>query len=1364
MTDCCLCVCLRPRTYQRLIKDVFASNYEHRNDLSAENYSKGKFDRLVQYIIHYPNKLELIMFKLESKFVKFYVRNEIGQQLLLLEILKAVVKDYSEISLQSLLEQHYLFFITEALRFSQQRHSSGPQQQEDLLILKSITLLLKECIKYQIFYSYDTFLHQTHSSQLSLPKSPQSKKNSSSLSKNDPEEDHYDFIFLILKLANNVIIEERKKKLREILATEEEKSNKLSESHEEEEQEEEKSDELERILFNPPSEKSDKKSRTSSRSSRNSKIPTISTGLPLHYDETDSFSCLGLTMIITVFGLFRINATTFLSKNDTSSSGKGQNVVNQDYNNHIHNLNNKYFHIIFQSMIRLLIFVSPNYEKKCSVTEIYPNYEVSDVVSSIFQQTKAIIQQQHLNIQSSGGSGKITSSATTVSFLLWKILKLFFSYQTILNNSILLEEMIIETLDIFQQFEIPMNSILFMKLFYFMEKTYSQTYQQFHSSSSASTSSSAPSSPTPMNATSNEGVGMIMSLTTNFFVEPILLKFIINRIFSGKWNNSSHYQKQFFSSMGKDEHELKKLQKKDSKERKDYYEALLEEFYYENNEERKLNHSSLLLDKEKKEFFTVNLSKKNCSLLEYYAKFNLKKTIPPLQRELISFNEFLLDGSELFQRNVLKNFHFLQNSLGFLSFYMKFYPFSSKSSENSLLQSNLKAILGHSNLSSSTEQSKQLNLDDLMSLTFHLQLIVSFLLKTNHNYLFSKDLFTKNNEIFTTTEEEADSSMKKHIIALVNNEKNEETRGGNTNDNKFISLLRKSYRRVVKPSALLCDSPNRSAKGPPASYDKLLSLSKESNDDDEGDDEENQRIIRLKSKGSERSGEGTKDGADDELFYQNTSAKKNKNQKKVEYDLLAQNEDKSTTRRKSNSTVEAKDSSQLMIDNILSLSFAVLAAFLSPPEHNNNPTTYEWSGNVGKTLEVILQKAYVIEKNLFHHHHTASMTDPNHSSSIQQNANHKYYQLQYFYYYNFLFLEKIFIKMIPFNYSSMILFNSLQDSEINPQDKSMTTSNSSMILTTRVITIIDYLLKSTQEMECFQQILLFLMKLISKLSYYLNISNRLTPEQLLKSVFGADHEQKTDLPLLKGNNSSSLPQNKDYSQMKRYYKHQTYQILSYLIPNQQSKQLLSQLNMNKGAEDEKEGENDFSLAKYSLDELENVFSSIPQASRNNRDLMISFDANYQKMFLFYPYTIYEFHSFLSMIFNHLMNLSSEYYIPKLVFYWNFHVSSLFDSFSSDSFNFLFIPSGLFNTVNWRKLSFGHNSNVSQDSFVHSDHGKQFNAKELSLLLYSPIFPFHCEFIAIEWFEEFFASRVFESFELYEHYPGEHRNIVFTRRK
>jgi hypothetical protein len=941
MTDCCLCVCLRPRTYQRLIKDVFASNYEHRNDLSAENYSKGKFDRLVQYIIHYPNKLELIMFKLESKFVKFYVRNEIGQLLLLLEILKAVVKDYSEISLQSLLEQHYLFFITEALRFSQQRHSSGPQQQQDLLILKSITLLLKECIKYQIFYSYDTFLHQSHSSQLSLPKSPQSK-NLSSLSKNDPEEDHYDFIFLILKLANNVIIEERKKKLREIIETEEEKSNKVTESREEEE--EEKSDELERILFNPPSEKSDKKSRTSSRSSRNSKIPTISTGLPLHYDETDSFSCIGLTMIITVFGLFRINATTFLSKNDTSPSGKAGagNVVNQDYNNHIHNLNNKYFHIIFQSMIRLLIFVSPNYEKKCSVTEIYPNYEVSDVVSSIFQQTKAIIQQQHLNIQSSGGSGKITSSATTVSFLLWKILKLFFSYQTILNNSILLEEMIIETLDIFQQFEIPMNSILFMKLFYFMEKTYSQTYQQFHSSS-ASTSSSSPSSPAPMNTTSNEGVGMIMSLTTNYFVEPILLKFIINRIFSGKWNNSSHYQKQFFSSMGKDEHELKKLQKKDSKERKEYYETLLEEFYYENNEERRLNNSSLLLDKEKKEFFSVNLSKKNCFLLEYYAKFNLKKTIPPLQRELISFNEFLLDGSELFQRNVLKNFHFLQNSLGFLSFYMKFYPFSSKSSENSLLQSNLKAILGHSNLSSSTEQSKQLNLDDLMSLTFHLQLIVSFLLKTNHNYLFSKDLFAKNNEIFTTTEEEADSLMKKHILALVNNEKNKETRGGNTNDNKFISLLRKSYRRVVKPSALLCDSPNRSAKGPPPSYDKLLSLSKESEDDEE-DDEENQRIIRLKSKGSERSGEATKEGADDESFYRNTSAMKNKNQKKVEYDLLAQNEDKSTTRRKSNSTVEAKDSSQLMIDSILSLSFAVLAAFLSPPEHNNNPTTYEWSG------------------------------------------------------------------------------------------------------------------------------------------------------------------------------------------------------------------------------------------------------------------------------------------------------------------------------------------------------------------------------------------------------------------------------------
>ena len=77
-----------------------------------------------------------------------------------------------------------------------------------------------------------------------------------------------------------------------------------------------------------------------------------------------------------------------------------------------------------------------------------------------------------------------------------------------------------------------------------------------------------------------------------------------------------------------------------------------------------------------------------------------------------------------------------------------------------------------------------------------------------------------------------------------------------------------------------------------------------------------------------------------------------------------------------------------------------------------------------------------------------------------------------------------------------------------------------------------------------------------------------------------------------------------------------------------------------------------------LEELEITEKELAQQFHTTMEAQhIQRSTNLLQRLQFYPFTILEVHAWLSMIFNHLVNLSTDYYIPKLVFYWNFHVST-----------------------------------------------------------------------------------------------------------
>lgn len=74
MTDCCLCVCLRPSTHRRLVDDTYlkgTTGFE-------PEIAPQKVGRLCDYAVQYPRKLPAIAQYLEQRVARDYRKGKLA--------------------------------------------------------------------------------------------------------------------------------------------------------------------------------------------------------------------------------------------------------------------------------------------------------------------------------------------------------------------------------------------------------------------------------------------------------------------------------------------------------------------------------------------------------------------------------------------------------------------------------------------------------------------------------------------------------------------------------------------------------------------------------------------------------------------------------------------------------------------------------------------------------------------------------------------------------------------------------------------------------------------------------------------------------------------------------------------------------------------------------------------------------------------------------------------------------------------------------------------------------------------------------------------------------------------------------------
>lgn len=1303
MTDCCLCVCFRPRTYKRLIKDVFQSNYQYRNELILQHFSKGKYERLIQYMVNYPSKLSLILMKLESKFVKFYLRHEISQLLLVIEIMKGVIQDYSKRSLQHLLETHLLFFINESL------------QTKEIVLLQAITLLLKECIKYQVFYNYNTFVglatapqslqqgtrgHFNEDERVTQKKSTKTKKELISLPYTKDE--HYDFILYILYLCNNIIHQQKLQKLKECNEKEIELQSSITKKKTLKPEKKDLDDynyldkeEEEKII----EEEEGKEDHSNDNNDDFHDFSKVTSNFPLS-DETDPLTCLGLTMIITIFGLFRSQGNNVMSSSPTSNL----------YLNHIHNTNNKYFYIILQTIIKLLIFITPTIDKQ-SIYTAFPKLTNNEMMNKIFQDTRKLLQQQQRQQQQQGNSNGSTNNTSdsaafdtlespetnnmtvTVSFLIWKIIKLYFHYQTIHESSLLYDQMIFIICNTFYQCNIPLNSSLFLRLQYFIYKSYQSSY--YHSN------------PQHHHQASKGMSGNTVPPILFFRIESLLCKFMINTIYTKTQHSSDSF-----------------ILKRDYLEQKNAIEKNYKKKNKSSGKGGNVNDDPL-----------IRIQLLQLQYKYYYQQYETIPTIIQLTTELNDFQSFLFDGSELFQRQIQQHFHFLQDSLSFLFLYLHYFlkvsPYQEKNqSHATTTTADINTTSSSFSAPTATTATSRNHIDSLIQFNYYIQIILSYLMKTNDNYFYSKDLLKKNNEFFTNSTTATHTTNNNTVspegeskdAAIGKKEKNDE-------DNVFLSSIRRSfhYRNGDQGGASAGALAESGATGAPvsskgflSSYNKYLSTSNRTTSQDSVHDDEITRIIDeeglLRSSRSVDSATGQrkpfqqKNKKKYELILDDDDDENDKNDPNegsevvnisrsldlttftTEPSIKIEDKNKNINKVKTEKT-EKQLKHEEILDNIIFLIYEIMKTFTQHSLYQ-----FQLNANITMVLDIVLQKTVSIEKALFLHQITPSMpvvdggmmlnpivgrgragssnalkrTVSSAGLSLMSHSKdyRKHYQLQYFYYYAFSLLELI-LSNISINYSSIIIFSleeAVRNSRLHDPSSEMTTpTTSSLLMTPTMMMSLESLLKSFEEMECFQQILLFIMKVMTLFSVLM--MNNHFPDVIVQQIIL--HQESTP------DNSSALTSSSSFKSSSLLTREQRAiyqkQILKFINEMTSSITVHEQMAEHRGLNLMP------ATAHFTLTD-----GAVNEVLKGNKGVISErlYEFLFQRL-LFYPYSINEFHSFLSIIFNHLMNLSSDYYIPKLVFYWNFHVSppySLIPSLLLPLTSNILID--LFNIINW----------------------------------------------------------------------------------
>lgn len=145
MTDCCLCVCWRPKTHRRLIADIFQSARLAKRDPKIIP-SKSKIDKLASYLAIYPAQLSTVTYELNQMLAKSHRKGHIGYVILTIEVYRSILKKFTEHSIAYLLETSLNVVLHDILLI------------QDLFYIRSAALLIKECSKSEVFTTNLTFV------------------------------------------------------------------------------------------------------------------------------------------------------------------------------------------------------------------------------------------------------------------------------------------------------------------------------------------------------------------------------------------------------------------------------------------------------------------------------------------------------------------------------------------------------------------------------------------------------------------------------------------------------------------------------------------------------------------------------------------------------------------------------------------------------------------------------------------------------------------------------------------------------------------------------------------------------------------------------------------------------------------------------------------------------------------------------------------------------------------------------------------------------------------------------------------------------------------------------------------------------
>lgn len=158
MTECCLLVSFRPRSYERLLNDVYhTSQFEEAT--CQVHLSHSKLDRLLNYCQYYPLKLELILIKVTEYFYLAHLQNQLDRVFITLEIFKQLLVKCSPLGLNSFFEVKLVAILTSLFN------------SKDLLYLQIANSLFQTAIEEnvwnhpsQILSLMDILLNQSTSS------------------------------------------------------------------------------------------------------------------------------------------------------------------------------------------------------------------------------------------------------------------------------------------------------------------------------------------------------------------------------------------------------------------------------------------------------------------------------------------------------------------------------------------------------------------------------------------------------------------------------------------------------------------------------------------------------------------------------------------------------------------------------------------------------------------------------------------------------------------------------------------------------------------------------------------------------------------------------------------------------------------------------------------------------------------------------------------------------------------------------------------------------------------------------------------------------------------------------------------------